>query len=76
MATSCCRHKYCGVKIFLLTTFLPLYYVYTVINPSFMHIIISAAALTKQQKLEEALSDCQQAIKLNPNYAKAHARMG
>ena len=36
----------------------------------------SAAGLIKQQKLEEALEDCRQSLKLSPDYARAHGRMG
>ena len=36
----------------------------------------SAAGLIKQQKLSQALADCQQAVQLNPDYARAHGRMG
>ena len=35
-----------------------------------------AAGLIKQQKLDEALEDCRQSLKLNPDYARAHGRMG
>lgn len=35
-----------------------------------------AAGLIKQQKLDEALEDCRKSLVLNPDYARAHGRMG
>jgi tetratricopeptide (TPR) repeat protein len=35
-----------------------------------------AAAYIKLEDFPKALSDCQEAVALNPNYARAHGRMG
>ncbi len=46
------------------------YYIYTGIS------LYRAAALMKINKYDQALSDCQDAVKLDPSYAKVHCRMG
>lgn len=35
-----------------------------------------AAAYIKMNELQKALTDCQQAVQLNPQYARAYGRMG
>ena len=38
--------------------------------------ITSAAAYIKINDLQKALADCQQAVAIKPDFARAHGRMG
>lgn len=41
-----------------------------------MYFCNRAAALSRINKHQEAINDCQTAIKLDPSYSKAHVRLG
>ena len=41
-----------------------------------LSLLLRAAAYIKIEELQKALEDCKTAVRLKPDYARAHGRMG